>query len=110
MDQQNCPKCGYVILSSYYFCPNCGKKLKEPPAPTGIGTQIGIYAICIFLPPFGLAPAIRYLLQKDLKAIRIGIVALILTIISTIITVWLTITTINNINATLNQQFRGLGY
>ena len=76
-------------------CPNCGKKIKEPPVLTSIGKQISIYLISFLLPPFGLAPGIRYLMQPDQKAKIIGIVAILLTIVSIGLTIWFTMNFLN---------------
>ncbi len=113
MEQQTCPFCNTQIPLNVYFCPNCGKKIKEPPLSTTIGKQIEIYLICIFLPPFGLIPAIKYIRQKDPKAKNIGIIALILTGICTIVNFWLVFTLLNNINSQINNQLNtinNLGY
>lgn len=83
-----CTVCHQPILSSYYFCPNCGFNLKESPIPVSIPVQIGVYALSIFLPPLGLYPGIKYLLKKSPQAKRVGIVAIVLTILSTALTLW----------------------
>ena len=83
-----CPQCHQPVLTNYYFCPNCGNNLKEKPEPVSIPTQIGIYALSIFLPPLGLWPGIKYARKKYPPVKWVGIVAIILTVISTIVTVW----------------------
>jgi len=114
MEPKSCSKCKYIISDSFYFCPNCGKKLKEPPVSTTVLRQIYIYSLSILLPPLGLWPAVKYLRQKDRKAKIIGIVAIILTIISSIITTYLTINILNSeitaINNSQSQDLRSLGY
>lgn len=108
MEEITCPFCNTQIPSTVFFCPNCGKKIKEPPAITTVGKQIEIYLICVFLPPFGLIPAIKYLKQADPKAKQIGIIALILTAISLILNFWLIISLIGNINDQINTQLNGI--
>ena len=103
MDQITCPHCQFPILDSFYFCPNCGKKRKEPPVSTTIGKQIGIYVLSVLLPPLGLWPGIKYLLQKDQKAKIIGIIAIVLTILSTIITIQIALGIFNQLSSTINQ-------
>lgn len=113
MDLQICPSCHLHLAENFYFCPNCGKKIKEPIAPVTIGKQIGIYALSLFLPPLGLFPGIKYLLQKEKKRKIIGIAAIALTIISTIITVWITINLTSQVTKTLDtqlNQYNNLGY
>ena len=107
MDQQICPSCNFPISGSFVFCPNCGKKIKEPPVSTTIAKQIGIYALSVLLPPLGLWPGIKYLLQKDQKSKIIGIVAIVLTIFSTIISIWVAINFFNQINKIIGSQNLG---
>jgi len=100
-------------MENFYFCPNCGKKIKEPPLSTSIGKQIYIYALSILLPPLGLWPGIKYLLQGSTKARIIGIVAIVLTIISTVLTIKITLDFVNsqiNTADTQLQQLENLGY
>lgn len=111
MEQTTCKFCGFPVSTNFYFCPNCGKKLNEPPITTA--KEIGVYLLSVFLPPLGLWPGIKYLLQKNEKAKRIGAIAIILTIISAVITIWISVVAINNINQGLNSQinqYQNLGY
>ena len=107
MDQKICPACHLSLSESFYFCPNCGKKIKEPPVSTTVGKQVGIYAMSILLPPLGLWPGIKYLLQKDQKAKTIGIIAIVLTTFSTIITSWIAINFFNQLNKIIGSQNLG---
>lgn len=101
-----CPFCHFQIIDPEhsYFCPNCGKKLKEPPLT--LFKQIGIYLVSIFLPPLGLWPGIKYLLQSDEKKKMVGLIAIVLTLLSTVITIWLTIGFVNNLNQGVNTQLQ----
>lgn len=99
MEQHYCSVCHQPIVETYYFCPNCGKKIHEPPPSTTFAKQLSIYAVSILLPPLGLWPGIRYLRQPDQKTRMIGWAAIILTALSTILTVWLTIRIIDIIQA-----------
>jgi hypothetical protein len=47
-----------------------------------IGKQIGLYSLSLLLPPLGLWPGIKYLLQDNPKAKVVGAVAILLTVIS----------------------------
>lgn len=111
--QPICPYCKKTISTSDYFCPACGKKLKDKPFSTSIAKQLLIYLISFFLPPLGLWPAISYLKQQDETAKKIGVVAIFLTIISIVITIWLFISVMNALSSGLNSQFdlnSGLDY
>ena len=103
-----CPDCKQNVSTEDYFCPNCGKKLKEKPQSTTILRQILIYLLSIFLPPLGLWPAIKYIKQKDNKSKMIGYIAIILTIISVGISIWLYLGFINTVNQQLNNQLNNI--
>jgi len=102
MEPTVCKFCGQAVLSNYYFCPYCGKKLIEPPLTTI--KEIGVYLLSVFLPPLGLWPGIKYILQKNARSKRVGSIAIILTIISTIVTLWLSVAVFNNLSKTINTQ------
>lgn len=111
MDQQLCRFCNSPVSSSFFFCPTCGKKLHEPPIT--IAKQISVYAISLLLPPLGLWPGIKYVLQKDEKTKTVGIIAIILTIISTIVTVLIFMNTLSSITSEAGSslnQLQNLGY
>lgn len=108
-----CKQCGYQVLNNYYFCPNCGKKLKNPPLSTSIGKQIYLYLLSALLPPLGLWPGIKYLLDKRPKAKIIGAIAIILTVVSIAITLQLTMSLLNgqkDVASQQLQQFENAGY
>ena len=110
MEQTNCKFCGQAIFTNYYFCPYCGKKIIEPPI-TAL-KEISVYLLSVFLPPLGLWPGIKYLSQKNEKAKRVGLIAIILTIISTIVTIWISIGLLGSLTQSLNaqmNQYPGLG-
>ena len=102
-----CRYCKAEVPADAYFCPNCGKMLKEK---TTISRQIVIYFISIFLPPFGLWYVWKYLKQTDAKSKKIAIAALVLTIVSTAATIWLTIALMNSISQQVNSINSGTDY
>jgi uncharacterized membrane protein YvbJ len=84
-----CPQCHLPVSLDDYFCPNCGKNLREKPPSTTWLTQLGLYALSFFLPPLGLWPAVKYLKSADPKAKKIGWVIVVITVIAIIISIWL---------------------
>lgn len=102
--QLNCPNCKQNIIALDYFCPNCGKKLKDKPLSASIGKQIFLYLLSFFIPPLGLWPGIKYLKQKDDKSRVVGFIAVLLTIISIFITVFATFGFMNAVNKQLNSN------
>ena len=88
-----CPQCHEPVLPVYYFCPNCGKNLKEPPLSTSASTQIGIYILSIIMPAIAFLaikywPGMKYLRSADWEKKQIGIVAVVLMAVSTIVIAW----------------------
>src|SRR5438270_9534411 len=103
--QQTCQHCHNPVTDEDYFCPNCGKKLKDKPLSTGIGRQILVYLISFFLPPFGLPFAFRYFKQHDDRARIIGYVVIGLTIISVIVNIWLIVDIVNQTTQSINDAY-----
>lgn len=114
MEPQNiCRHCKVSISPSDYFCPNCGKKLREKPQSTTLLKQVLVYLLSVFLPPLGLWPAIKYLKQPDQKSKNVGLAAIILTVISIVINIYLGVGLINSLNKELNNQlnvYQDLGF
>ena len=110
-----CPTCHQPVLPTYYFCPNCGFKLKSAPLSTTVGMQIQIYLFSIILPfiCFIFAkkwPGIKYCKSNDPKAKQIGYVAWALLIISTTALIWLSIVwTRNAVQSSINSLNVDLG-
>lgn len=101
---QTCPSCHTVIVETSYFCPNCGKKLKDKPLSTSAIKQVGVYLISLFFPPFGLWPAVKYLKQEDGKSKTIGGVAILLTLLSIMITILIVANIMTSLSKILNGQ------
>jgi hypothetical protein len=117
METNICTVCHQPILSTYYFCPNCGTKINEAPLSTTVGTQAWIYAFSIILPMILFIfitkwPGIKYFKSNDPKAHRIGQIAWVLLIASTVVTIWLayvwTEQTIQSSINSINTDFGGL--
>ena len=106
-----CPQCHQPVPPAAYFCPNCGKKLSEPPLATGGGTQAWIYVFSIILPMIAFLaikywPGIKYVRSGDRRAKQIGFIAIALITVSTIVTFWLAAVWINQI---LQTSLNGIG-
>lgn len=99
-----CPHCKNPAHDADYFCPHCGKHLKDLPLSTSITRQLVIYAIAIFLPPFGIIPAIRYIRGNTQKAKTIGVIAILLTVIVVTVTVVLTMQVVSEATKVISSQ------
>jgi len=98
-----CTECGHEMSDEALTCPYCGKSNDNRHPSVLPSRQITVYAISLFLPPFGLWYSWKYLKQQDSKSKNIGIIALILTIISVIITTWMAKGLFNSVNQALNS-------
>ena len=98
-----CPSCKSTVPITAYFCPNCGKQLKDKPPDATLLKQIIIYSVSLFLPPLGLYYVWKYLKYGDYELRKIGIIALILTVMSTVVTLWFTAGFINAFLQSLNE-------
>jgi hypothetical protein len=112
-----CPYCHQPILSSYYFCPNCGTKLNAASFSTSASAQTALYAFSIILPPMCFLFVTRwqgwkYYKSKDPKTRQIGLNAIVLLALSTVVTIWLAYTwtqdAIQASVASINQDFSSL--
>jgi hypothetical protein len=101
-----CPHCNTNVSEMDFFCPNCGKKLKEKTLSTSLMSQILIYCLSIFLPPLGLWPAVKYLKQPDSKSKNIGIIALVLTIVVSAITIYLCSSILDSFTTEFSNQMK----
>ncbi len=107
MDLQSlCSNCKGNTSPTDFFCPHCGKKLREESLSTTFAKQIWLYFLSFFFPPFGIWPAIKYLRQEDEKSKKIGIALLFITIISIVITLWFTLGFVNSFNKEFNSQMK----
>jgi uncharacterized OB-fold protein len=97
-----CIECGHEVSDEALACPNCGKPQKIKILSVSLSKQVTIYAVSLFLPPFGLWYVWKYLRQEDRKVKKIGIAALILTIISIIVTTWIVQSIVSSINQAIN--------
>jgi len=102
--QTLCPFCSSTIDSSAFFCPTCGKNVKEKPLSTGIWTQIGLYLVSVLLPPLFIGWTIKYLKSTDAKTKQIGMISLVLTIVALVTAIWFSIAFTKNITTEVNQQ------
>lgn len=89
-----CSYCHQPILSSYYFCPNCGTKIGSGELSTSPQAQAWIYIFSIILPMMCYIfvtrwQGLKYYRSSDPKTRQIGLNAIVLLSLSTIVTLWL---------------------
>ncbi len=101
----NCPFCQTPVEATFFFCPTCGKKIREKPISTGIWPQLGLYALSLLLPPLNLPLTIRYLKAPG-NAKTIGIISLILMCISLIAGIWVYKIFVTNLQTQVNETLK----
>ena len=100
-----CKFCHAPISQDVFFCPTCGKKLKEPPFKFTWAKFIGNMTLTILLPPLGIYPGIKHLRQPDQTAKILGSVYIIVTIIVCVVMVKVFVDFIDNTNKMLNSTY-----
>ncbi len=98
-----CKYCKSPTQESFYFCPNCGKKIKEPPFKFSLGKSITIIVAAFLLPPFGIIPGVKYFLKDDKRAQFVGLITIGVTIIATGLMIIITSRVINYYKEAYNQ-------
>ena len=109
-----CPQCHQPIAPEFYFCPNCGKKLSEPPLATDGWAQVQLYGLSIIMPlicylAIGYWKGIRYARSDDPKARQMGWIAIALIIISSVVLFWLTAVWLNSVIQETTSSLGSLG-
>jgi len=88
-----CPVCHQPVRPEFYFCPNCGKDLKEKPVSVSAGAQTSLYLMSIVTPLLCFLTirwwkGMRYLRSSNPQARLIGFVAAVLMAVTTIVLTW----------------------
>jgi hypothetical protein len=109
-----CPQCHLPVRPEYYFCPNCGAKLSEPPLGTGLIDQLLLYAFSIILPWIAYLAitkwqGIKYLRSPDGRTKEVGLIALVLLIASSVVAFWLVYVWIQGYIQSSLSAVNGLG-
>lgn len=91
-----CPRCHQPVLPGFYFCPNCGKSLREPPPSVASVEQAKLYAWSIITPALLFISlrqwdGMKYLRSSDPQAKQIGIIAAVLMALTTVVLIWLSV-------------------
>ena len=113
-----CTRCHAPVRLEYYFCPNCGAKLTDPPLGSGLVDQLLLFAFSLVLPWIAYLAitkwqGIKYLRAPDARSKQIGLIALVLLVLSSIVTFWLvsvwTQELIQNLSGSISSQVGSYG-
>jgi hypothetical protein len=108
-----CPFCSAQIGTQAFFCPVCGKKIKDKPLAVDLKTKVLLYGVSILLPPLGLGWTIRYVRSADSEAKKMGIISLVLTVVSLLAAVGVTMVYVQSLTKQINEmvnQYQNLEY
>lgn len=107
---KNCRGCKFVLMGTEKFCPNCGQEINGQMLSTSLMSQVGLYAISIFLPPFGLGKTLKYIRSEDPRAKIIGWVSLGLTVTAITLGILSANLMVKNIYQQMNQELNVVGF
>ena len=102
-NQINCPFCSTQIDATAYFCPNCGKKIREKPLGIDAKSQILLYLVSLLLPPLFIGRTIRYMRSTDPKSRLVGMISLFMTIVAIVVISWITVSFMQKLNSQINE-------
>jgi hypothetical protein len=112
-NQVDCPFCNNKIEAKAFYCPVCGKKVREKPLSTSFGPVFLIFFLCVFLPPFNIGKTIKYMRSPDPKAKKIGLISLAVMFITLIgygiITYITTTYVMNEVNRQVGESLKMYG-
>lgn len=103
-----CSNCGAALSVDVNFCPQCGRKIKEPGPSTEIMTQVRIYFLSFAIPGSGFWYGYQYLKHGGDRGKKIGYAAMGITTAAIIIGVWSVAAFLNQLNQSL-QSVQGIG-
>jgi hypothetical protein len=83
-----CPNCKNPVDKLVFYCPICGKKIREKPVGTGFWPILGLVALSMLLPPLNLPLSIKYIRAAEPKAKQMGWISLVLMAVSLTIMIW----------------------
>ncbi|MEK7465433.1 MAG: zinc ribbon domain-containing protein [Patescibacteria group bacterium] len=103
-----CSNCGVALSVDVNFCPQCGKKIKEPGPSTDGMTQARIYFLSFAIPGSGFWYGYQYLKHGGEREKKIGYVAMGITLAAILIGVWSVAAFLNQLSQSL-QSVQGIG-
>jgi hypothetical protein len=90
---QICPQCHLSMPLEFYFCSNCGARLRVPPLSTTVMSQALLYLFSAVLPWIAYLAVtkwegIKYIRSNDSRSRAIGYIALIILVVSSVAMIW----------------------
>ena len=106
-----CPECKNTIDDKVFYCPICGKKIKEKPVNLDFGRIAWLIFLSAVLPPLNISLTMRYIKSPDVKARQWGWISLGVMCLALGLVTWWGIKWAENVNKQVNQEMdRLLGF
>lgn len=112
-DVVKCRSCKNDVDKLWFYCPTCGKKLREKPPGTSFWSVLGLFLLSTLLPPFNLGLSIKYIRSSDPRAKTYGWISLALMVAAVGLAVWWSSAMVNLANKELEKQmevYKMLGF
>lgn len=105
-----CKYCHLPVTVDDYFCPHCGKKLKEKPAAMELWPLVWLFVLSSLLPPLGIGLTIRYIRSEDERARSVGWISLFVTIVALIVSILIAKSVMDSVNQQINTQMQNYNF
>lgn len=105
-----CRYCAGAITTDDYFCPSCGKKLKEKPVSTDLWPLVWLFILSALLPPLGIGLTIRYIRSEEEKTKLIGWISLMVMAVALIVSIWFAKSVMDGFNQKINSQLQEFNF
>lgn len=99
-----CPECKNKIDDKVFFCPICGKKIKEKPVVMDFWHLLWLFILSLFLPPLNMGLTMKYIKSPDEKAKRLGWISLTIMTVALLIGFWIAARWAQNLNDQVNDE------
>jgi hypothetical protein len=99
-----CQNCKNSYDPLWFFCPTCGKKIKEKPAGMGVWNILGLFTLSALLPPLNIGLSIKYIKDPNQKAKMWGWISIGVMILALVLATLWSIKTVNDINRQVETE------
>lgn len=107
---ETCPFCGHGIEAKDIFCSKCGKELPKVNTPLSLNQKIKIYAVDVFLAPFGLYWFFKYFRNEEKTKRKVAFNSLYITLVMIVFIVLINYFFLKSVNTYIGRfDFAGLG-
>ena len=105
-----CQYSSFPVTDENYFCPHCGKKLKDKPVSIGTWAIVWLFVLSVLLPPLGIGLTMRYIKADEESTRTIGWISLLVTVVSLMVAIWISKLALDGINQQINSQLENFQF